>query len=188
MRTLTKVVFTTGLMLAALPASASSIELLDSLVTGERGTSNSMTWLTALPASCVQADCRAVQTGKPQVISVAKAGVIGSQAAEAAMMFTASNTRERAEPGRVLNMAFARKFPDPAAPSPTPSPGAAASMMEQTYTNPNFDANGNPIAPSDVGEIPAQAPMEQASAEPRMATPNPPATKEFTNMELRTGG
>jgi hypothetical protein len=108
------------LALAVSPTQAGSIELVDSNVTGPIGPS--MIVLGSIDA-CSAENCGSAGEAKVIVASVPSEG-----------------------PG--FNVIFARKYPDPAVPTPAPSADGGASST--------------PSAPADVGNIPAQPPMNQS--------------------------
>jgi hypothetical protein len=132
----------------ALPASAGSIEQVDSMVTGPIGSSRSIIVLGATP--------KAAPVAQP------------TDAIE-----TASLDK------KVINVVFARKYPDPAVLTPTPAASddggegggmfggggseASAGSGGGGATPASGEAAGVPVAPQDAGTIPEQPPVEQAS-------------------------
>lgn len=193
---------------------AGSVERIDSIVTGERETTGSITLLSVLEPDCGSEQCKVVMGDKTS-ITMTRGGVATTESTTTSALLTSSAPASTG-PARVINTSFAAKFPDPAAPSFSNAP-APKGDESYSYQDPNFDENGNPVAPADVGEVPPQepldgaAPTEQADGAPMApqdgaapdqmvqaapegaatnlaegdtAQPNPLAN---TEMELRTG-
>ena len=126
--------FTGALLISYLsfPASATSIELIDDMVTGPKGKSSIVT-LGPVP-TCAETAC-VDGTGGATAL---KTGSAFSQIA------IATTTAKK------INFEFARKFPDPASPVPT-------APAEQDAGN--SDMTKMPKPPADMGTIPAQPPV-----------------------------
>jgi hypothetical protein len=123
------------LVLTSFPASASSIEFVDEIVTGAKGSKSIITLGEASP--CAETACVDASGGDPK-LNTASAQ---QQAALAA------------KPPRKINFEFARKFPDPANPVPLSAPAKTASGAPNILEVPK--------APADSGRIAAQPPVAQ---------------------------
>jgi hypothetical protein len=160
----------------SLPASASSIELVDDIVTGPKGKSSFVTLGPVTP--CDDSACVDGTGGDPKLKTAS------------AFEQIALATR----PVKKINFDFARKFPDPA------SPVAAAPAEADAAGAPALQI---PKAPADSGTIAAQPPVGSAAPNdpaaigaPTGATqttetrgtidPNLPAMP-IVNSELRDG-
>ena len=169
--------FFAGVLLAtclALPASASSIETVDGMITGPEGKSSIIT-LGAVDA-CADTACVDASGGDPK-------------------MNTASAQQQIASittPVKKINTEFARKFPDPA----NPVPSAPADSASSGGSNASV-----PAAPADSGTIATQPPVQQPMDQASMGAPAEGASTDGTrgtmdpnvppmpvvNSELRDG-
>lgn len=166
--------------LFVMPAAAGSIELIDPLVTGTKGASRSV-----------------VQIALPDAAP-------GTEEADSATMVTAAVT-----PGKKINVAFARKFPDPAVPVPAVTApedggmdagfgGIGAEAAPPADGQPGAPADGQnaaapsaPAAPADAGKIPEQPPVEQADMRGTLPEPGVPAGQDDPHIKKvppSTGG
>lgn len=141
-----KLYFASALLVTALsfPAQASSIEIVDDMVTGAKGSTSVVTLGAAEP--CAEVGCIDATGGDPKLNTAAAQ----QQAALGAM------------PAKKINFAFARKFPDPAVPIP------AAPVAESADGS---DDLGIPMAPADSGTVAAQPPVEQPTTQASMVPP-----------------
>jgi hypothetical protein len=131
--------------LATFPATAGSIEVLDATITGPAGPTKSMIVLG--PTELCAPNCG---DGVENIVT--------------------SSFGDAAKPGRkTINMAFARKFPDPAVPIPAVSADSSASdsgipgFGGSTPVATPPAAAAAPSAPADAGAIPAQPPVAESS-------------------------
>ena len=131
------------LVLTSFPAAASSIELIDQIITGAKGSKSIIT--LGEPVPCAETACVDASGGDPK-LNTASAQ---QQAAAAAM------------PPKQINFEFARKFPDPANPVPTTAPEAADSA--------GLTSLKVPRAPADAGNVAPQPPV--SSQQPPVASP-----------------
>jgi hypothetical protein len=161
--------FASALLVTALclPAKASSIELLDDMVTGAKGSASIVTMgqpVPCEPEACVD------KTGGDPALNTAAAQ---QQAALDAM------------PLRKINFTFARKFPDPAVPVPSAAP---------VESSEGSSALEIPAAPADSGTVAAQPPVGQPVDQASISAPNGGAPEggvvpvvPLADSELREG-
>lgn len=145
-----KLYFASALLVSALslPANASSIELIDSTVTGAKGSSSILTYDTKVV--CQEMACVDGSGGDPSLsTSVAK-------------------------PLQEINYVFARKYPDPAVPVPTVAPVEAADSG-LGLDIPQAPSDSGTVAAQPPVEQPTQQPTEQASMNPSMDGSTPGA-------------
>lgn len=136
--------FATAVMISclSLPASASSIELIDDMVTGPNGTPSIITLGT--PVACEDDFC-VDATGGDSNLATSSANTVAPL---------------NAAPVRKINFDFARKYPDPA----TPVPSAAPESESASFEGGPAAAPAAPALPADVGDIQPQPPVKKASA------------------------
>jgi pyruvate/2-oxoglutarate dehydrogenase complex dihydrolipoamide acyltransferase (E2) component len=134
----------------SLPASASSIIEIDSMVTGPLG-SSIVTLGGEVP--CEETACVDATGGNSNL----KTGSAGQMSSLTAL------------PEKKINFEFARKFPDPAVPVPTPVSDATAVATDPTAV---------PKAPADSGEIAAQPPVQPQPESPTAAAPTADAAPQ----------
>jgi hypothetical protein len=115
------------------PAAASSIELIDNMVTGPKGKSSIIT-LGSLE-NCADKVCIDATGGDPKLNTASAQVQIAAVTA----------------PVKKINFDFARKFPDPA------NPVASAPVEESAGGS---ASSSSPAAPADSGTIAAQPPVE----------------------------
>ncbi len=133
--------FATAVMISclSLPASASSIELIDDMVTGPNGTPSIITLGT--PAACEDDFCVDATGGDSN---------LATSSTDPMAPLTAA-------PVRKINFDFARKYPDPANVVPSAAPEEESDSVES-------DPAATPEAPADVANIPEQPPVNLPSA------------------------
>jgi hypothetical protein len=135
----------------SLPSAAGSIEMIDTMVTGAKGASKSIVMLGEAQG-CLTA-CQI-----------------------AAAPITTSSFASLALPGKKkINVAFARKFPDPAVPVPAPVDDGSNSAAADPLAAPAAPAAaGAPSAPADAGTIPPQPSVDQAGMRGTLKEPGVP--------------
>ena len=126
------------------PAFASSIELIDNMVTGPKGSSSIITLGPVEP--CTDSACTDATGGDPKMVTMSAQRKIELLTAVA----------------KKINFDFARKFPDPAIPVPT-APTESASGTPAAVTVPK--------APADSGTIAAQPPVGSQPGSPPTGRP-----------------
>ncbi len=139
------------LVLTSLPAAASSIELIDQIITGAKGSKSIIT--LGEPVPCAETACVDASGGDPK-LNTASAQ---QQAAVGAM------------PPREINFEFARKFPDPANPVASTAPATAEPAGLTSLEVPKAPADAGTIAPQppvSAQQPPAASPEEQANDTP----------------------
>lgn len=137
----------------SLPASASSIEVIDSMVTGPKGSPSIITLGPVAP--CSDAACVDATGGDPKLNTAS------------AMQQIASVTTL----AKKINFDFARKFPDPAVPVPSaPAEGEASAPAVPKI----------PTAPADSGTIAAQPPVQPQPDSASMGAPSEGAPADAT--------
>ena len=130
-----KHIIASALLVASIsfPAFASSIELIDNMVTGPKGTSSIVTLGPIEP--CGDVACTDATGGDPKLVTLSSQQQIASLTTVI----------------KKINFEFARKFPDPAVPVPTaPSESASSAPVDLKI----------PTAPADSGTIAAQPPIQ----------------------------
>jgi hypothetical protein len=157
-------------------ASASSFEWVDQTITGPVGPS---TVVLDDASACGGTPCVDPTGGDAELFT-----------ASAQQMAAAS-----AMPQREINMAFARKFPDPAVPVPAPVMegsssdegfASAPSDVGDVPPQPPVDASSQPSDPAMQGMAPGGSPMEQAAALDPNGAPDPNAPPvPLADAELR---
>jgi hypothetical protein len=133
----------------SLPASASSIEFIDNVVTGPKGHSSIITLGGEVP--CEETACVDATGGSDGMNT-------GSAPLQAAL-----NTI----PLKKINFDFARKFPDPAVPVPSAAPAPEAASANPLAV---------PSAPADSGTIAAQPPVQPQPEQPAQPVADAPPT------------
>ena len=128
-----KHILASALLLSSIsfPAFASSIELIDDMVTGPKGSSSIITLGPVEP--CVDSACTDATGGDPKMVTMSAQQQISSLTAVV----------------KKINFDFARKFPDPAVPVPSAPAESASGTPAVTV----------PKAPADSGTIAAQPPV-----------------------------
>jgi hypothetical protein len=166
--------FATAVMISclSLPASASSIELIDDMVTGPDGTPSIITLGT--PVACENDVCVDATGGDSNLAT--------SSTNPAAAL--------NAAPVRKINFDFARKYPDPANPvasaqSENGSDDEGESSPATETADSGSGSGSAPNAPEDIGNIPAQPPVTEPMDPVAMGAPATDPALEPTRGSMK---
>lgn len=141
----------------SLPASASSIEYIDEMVTGAKGSSSIIT--LGKPQPCTETACVDKSGGDANMNTA-------SAAQQAALQLV---------PVKKINFDFARKYPDPAIPVATAAPEAETGGSSATEV---------PAAPADSGNVAAQPPAQSQPDPAAIGAPTPEALETSTRGSI----
>ncbi len=142
----------------SLPASASSIQLIDDFVTGTKGSSSIVILGRTQP--CVEVACVDKSGGDPKLSTAA----------------AAQQTLLQILPPKKVNFDFARKYPDPASPVAPVAPDSSASASGA--------APDAPAAPADSGTIAQQPPVQPQQDAQSMGAPSQDAPGSQTRGSI----
>ena len=151
--------FASALLLTCLglPASATSIEVIDNMVTGPKGKSSIVTLGGSAP--CLDTACIDTTGGDPKL----------NTASAQAQIASATN------PLKKINFSFARLFPDPAVPVPS------APVEEAAGSAPSLEI---PLAPADSGTVAAQPPVMPQPDPSQSGAPQAAAPADLTRGSI----
>ena len=142
----------------SLPASAASIELIDNMVTGTKGSASII--IIGKPVPCIEAACVDASGGDAKMSTASAAKQASLQIA----------------PPRKINFDFARKYPDPANPvavsAPESSSGESGGLLD------------TPTAPADSGTVAQQPPVQPQPDSQAMGGPSSEAPVNATRGSI----